>query len=57
MICSFIMINLFVLVIIEQFEKYYNAENNPIEIFKGNVATFKNVWSEHSAKTQGFKIS
>ena len=34
LICSFIMLNLFVLVIIEQFGKYMGDADNPIEIFK-----------------------
>ena len=34
LICSFIMLNLFILVIIEQFGKYMGNEDNPIEIFK-----------------------
>ena len=34
MLVSYIMLNLFILVIIEQFEKYYLSDNNPLEIFR-----------------------
>jgi len=56
MICSFIMINLFVLVIIEQFEKYMGDKENPIESFKENLERFREVWSIYSQENQGFKV-
>lgn len=56
MICSFIMINLFVLVIIDQFEKYYGAEVNPIDIFKENLYVFRIIWSKYSMESRGHKI-
>ena len=56
MICSFIMLNLFVLVIIDQFEKYYGQEINPIDIFKENLYVFRVAWSKYSMESRGFKI-
>ena len=38
-LCSYIMINVFILIIIQQFEEYQIEENNPIQTFKENLAS------------------
>lgn len=45
-ICSFIMLNLFILVIIQQFDQYYLAEDNIITKFEKDLQVFKNSWTE-----------
>ena len=44
MICSNIMLNLFVLVILQQFDKYYLPKDNIIAKFKRDLENFKAVW-------------
>lgn len=46
---SNIMINLFILVIINQFEKYYMATDNPITKFKKNLEVFMATWVDFTA--------
>ena len=43
------MLNLFVLVIIQQFETYYMAVDNPITKFKKNLEVFMVTWVEFTA--------
>jgi hypothetical protein len=43
-ICSYVMLNLFILVIIQQFEKYYLPEENMLGMFKKDLLTFMKVW-------------
>jgi hypothetical protein len=46
LICSWIMLNLFILVIIQQFEKYYLPKENMITRFKNDQQSFMVVWNE-----------
>ena len=46
MICSNIMINLFVLVILQQFDKYYLPKDNIISKFKKDLQNFKVTWQK-----------
>jgi hypothetical protein len=50
------MLNLFILVIIQQFEQYYVSEDNPIQKFKKNLEIFSTVWIEMTAKYDHVKI-
>jgi hypothetical protein len=52
MVITHVMLNLFILVIIQQFEKYYVAEDNPIKTFTKNFDQFHEVWVNY---TQRFK--
>ena len=47
---SNVMLNLFILVIIQQFELYYVSEDNPIIKFKKNLDLFMETWVEFTAK-------
>lgn len=38
------MLNLFILVIIQQFEKYYLPKDNMLVTFKRDLASFMRVW-------------
>lgn len=44
LICSYVMLNLFILVIIQQFEKYYLPEENVLGKYKTDVESFMKVW-------------
>lgn len=56
MIVQKIMLNLFILVIIQQFEQYYVSEDNPIQKFKQNLVLFEKVWIEFTEKQNNIKI-
>ena len=58
---GFIMLNLFVLVITQQFDKYYMQDGNVLYLFKQDLAQFKDVWTtftheNHCIKIKDFKI-
>ena len=40
------MLNLFVLVILQQFDKYYLPKDNILEKFKNDFENFKETWKE-----------
>ena len=42
------MLNLFILVIIQQFEKYYLPKDNMIVTFKRDLASFMRVWKSET---------
>jgi len=44
MVITNIMLNLFILVIIQQFETYYVTKNNPIEVFTEAFEMFHTEW-------------
>ena len=55
------MLNLFVLVITQQFDKYYMQDGNVLYLFKQDLAQFKDVWTtftyqNHCLKIKDFKI-
>ena len=49
MLVQNVMLNLFILVIITQFEKYYMSKDNPISKFKRNHDVFMVTWVEFTA--------
>merc|ERR1711998_136179 len=55
LICSFIMLNLFILIIIDFFEAYNLKEDNPLDQFNTNVEKFKKIWNQY-AETGNEKI-
>ena len=56
MVIQKIMLNLFILVIIQQFEQYYVSDDNPIQKFKKNLEIFQEVWIEMTSKHAHVKI-
>lgn len=46
LVCSHVMLNLFILVIIQQFEKYYLPSDNMITTFMNDFEKFMSVWRE-----------
>lgn len=56
-LCSYIMINIFIIIIIQQFEEYQVDENNPIQTFKENLENFRKIWAEYSASNDSVFIN
>lgn len=56
-LCSYIMINIFIIIIIQQFEEYQLEENNPIQTFKENLDNFRKIWGEFSANNNSVFIN
>ncbi len=50
------MINLFVLIIIQQFDLYYLPQDNVLQKFKDNLEFFKTSWRVLSEKQGGLRI-
>jgi hypothetical protein len=55
-ICSFIMLNLFILVILQQFDQYFLADDNVLKTFSGDVQTFKKSWTYFTRDDHCIKI-
>mmetsp|Transcript_9959 Transcript_9959/g.9849 ORF Transcript_9959/g.9849 Transcript_9959/m.9849 type:complete len:437 (+) Transcript_9959:611-1921(+) len=53
---GFIMLNLFILVTIQQFEKYYLQSNNVLQKFKDNLVLFKDMWTYFTIDNKCEKI-
>ena len=56
MICAYIMLNLFILIIIQQFEDFHLKEDNPITHFKRNLDSFSKIWAEFTEANYGITI-
>ncbi|CAI2364628.1 unnamed protein product [Moneuplotes crassus] len=56
MICTLVLLNLFILVILQQFDEYYLPKDNVIEKFKKDLHTFKLNWTKFSKEASGVKI-
>lgn len=53
---SHVMLNLFILVIIQQFDTYYVAEDNPIKTFKQSFTVFHSTWVQYTQRFRCVKI-
>lgn len=40
-----VMLNLFVLIILNDFEAYNLKDDNPVELFKENLENFRTIWA------------
>ena len=49
-VCSYVMLQLFILVIIQQFDKYYLTQDNSIKSFKDDLEKFYRVWKIFTQK-------
>ena len=56
MICTLVLLNLFILVILQQFDEYYLPKDNVIEKFKKDLRIFKLNWTKFSKEDSGVKI-
>jgi hypothetical protein len=50
------MVDLFVLIILQQFDLYYLPDDNVLDRFKKDVTNFKYTWRTFSSEWDGFKI-
>ena len=57
LICTFVMLNLFILIVLQNFEEYNLKKNNPLENFKENLEAFQIVWAKYSIEHQGVRIN
>ena len=57
MVCSYVMLNLFIMIIIQQFEMYYLPEDNILEQFRNDLNNFKETWQIFAKEFDGLKIS
>ena len=53
---SYLLINLFILVLISQFENYCLNPENPVHSFNDHLEKFRNTWSLLTVRNQGVKI-
>lgn len=56
MLSTFIMLNLFILVIIQQFDQYYLDDNNVINQFKADLEKYKKTWTAFTKDHNCLKI-
>lgn len=56
MICTYVMLNLFIMIIIQQFEMYYLPDDNILQTFREDLEQFKLVWHKYSKEHEGIKI-
>lgn len=56
MITSIVMLNLFILIILNDFEEYNLKDDNPVELFKENLENFRISWGIFSYDYKGKKI-
>lgn len=45
MMATTVMLNLFVLIILNDFEAYNLKDDNPVELFKENLENFRSIWA------------
>lgn len=53
---TYMLINLFILVLLQQYETYHNDPDNPLNTFKDYLLKFRNIWALFSAKYEGKRI-
>jgi len=56
MMTQFIMLNLFIMVIIQQFELYYLTDDNVLEKFKDQLIIFKKNWTKFTSDHDCLKL-
>ena len=55
-ICTYTILNLFILVIIQQFDMYYLSEDNVISKFDKDLGIFKKAWTQLTKENKCIKI-
>ena len=55
-IVTFVLLNLFVLIILQQFDKYYFPDDNVLQNFKDDLEAFKTNWWAFAQEYNGVKI-
>ena len=54
---QYIMVNLFVLVILREFDEHYNNFDNPFVYYNDYFHVFKIYWNKYAQQSQGIKVS
>lgn len=47
-VSNYLLMNVFLMVLLKQFEQYYINPLDPIHFFKNNIDNFKKIWSKFS---------
>jgi hypothetical protein len=55
LITNFVMLNMFIMIILQQWEILANNPENVVHVFKHNTTNIKAAWSQYSAKYKGIK--
>lgn len=55
-IMQYTMVNMFILIILQQFDLYYLPDDNVLDRFKNDLNNYKVVWRKFSHEFEGFKI-
>ncbi|CAD8200926.1 unnamed protein product [Paramecium octaurelia] len=53
LLSNYVLLNLFVLGLIEQFEQFFQLQNSLIQTYVENIDKIKTVWCKYSSETQG----
>lgn len=53
---TFVMIQIFILILVQYFEDYNMKEDNPLELFHRDVENFRFYWSKYTQESNGTKI-
>ena len=51
-VSNYLLMNVFLMVLLKQFEQYYNNPLDPLQFFKKNIDHFKDVWSKFSYESR-----
>mmetsp|Transcript_45960 Transcript_45960/g.53019 ORF Transcript_45960/g.53019 Transcript_45960/m.53019 type:complete len:566 (+) Transcript_45960:1-1698(+) len=55
-ICSFVMLNLFILVILQEYDNNHRDLDNPVQNFKEYLESFQKTWSQYTQEHSGIKM-
>ena len=55
-ISNIVILNLFILALVEQFEHFFDSEDSPIETYIEQIDKFRTVWCKYSTETEGKKM-
>ena len=55
-LCRLILLNLFVLALVEQFEGFFDSQDSPLETYVEHIDKFRTVWCKYSYDTRGVKM-
>ncbi|CAD8111377.1 unnamed protein product [Paramecium primaurelia] len=53
LLSNYVLLNLFVLGLIEQFEQFFQMQNSQIQTYVENVDNIKTIWCKYTTQTQG----
>lgn len=56
LLSNYVLLNLFILGLIEQFEQFFNVQNSSIQTYIENIDQIKTVWCKYSYDRHGAKM-